>query len=38
MLIFVFSSTRILSEKNEVKRDDTDASIDNESSTQNKVS
>ncbi|XP_039307393.1 apoptotic chromatin condensation inducer in the nucleus isoform X2 [Solenopsis invicta] len=29
-------STRILSEKNEVKRDDTDASIDNESSTQNK--
>lgn len=33
----VFSSARILSEKNEVKKDDADASIDNESNSQNKV-
>lgn len=32
-----FSSARILSEKNEVKKDDPDASVDNESNSQNKV-
>jgi len=36
IFLFIFSPTRILSEKNEVKRDDTDANID-ESSSQNKV-
>lgn len=36
IFLSIFSSTRILSEKNEVKRDDADASI-NESSSQNKV-
>lgn len=32
-----FSSTRILSDKNEMKRDDADANVDNESSDKNKV-
>lgn len=32
-----FSSARILAEKNEVKKDDADASVDNESNSQNKV-
>lgn len=32
-----FSSTRMISEKNEAKKEDTDASVSNESCSQNKV-